>query len=171
MIFVDEQSTKLCLELYNLLCQEVLKISQEVMEAIITRMTGKSVQELVADETSIHTLAENLPIEFCHLNVQRQNLFIISYNLLRIYLDEKYHPKSGWGNQVIDKDIGIGDDIERLYNIHSIVYGISDPDTVSVESYIRLLDIMVEALTRLDPGADLRTLNKEITCIKRITQI
>lgn len=72
---------------------------------------------------------------------------------------------------MIDKDIGIGDDIERLYNIHSIVYGISDPDTVSVESYIRLLDIMVEALTRLDPGADLRTLNKEITCIKRITQI
>lgn len=72
---------------------------------------------------------------------------------------------------MIDKDIGIGDDIERLYNIHSIVYEISDLDTVSVESYIRLLDIMVEALTRLDPGADLRTLNKEITCIKRITQI
>lgn len=79
MIFVDEQSTKLCLELYNLLCQEGLKISQEVMEAIITRMTGKSVQELVADETSIHTLAENLPIEFCHLNVQRQNLFHTIY--------------------------------------------------------------------------------------------
>lgn len=67
---------------------------------------------------------------------------------------------------MIDKDIGIGDDIERLYNIHSIVYEISDLDTVSVESYIRLLDIMVEALTRLDPGADLRTLNKEITLLK-----
>lgn len=99
------------------------------------------------------------------------NLFIISYNLLRIYLDEKYHPKSGWGNPVIEKDICIGDDIERLYNIHSVVCGISDPYTVSVESYIRMLDTMIEVLTRLDPDADLRALDKEITIIKRITQI
>lgn len=173
MIFVDKQSTNLCLELYNLLCQEGLKISQEVMEVVSTRITGKSVQELVADETVMNTLAENIAEEFCLSDVQRQNLFIISYSLLRIFLDEKYHPKSGWGNPVIEKDIGIGDDIERFYNIHSILYGIhvSDPDTVSVESYIRLLDIMVEALTRLDSEADLRTLNKEITCIKRIPQI
>lgn len=73
MIFVDEQSTKLCLELYNLLCQEGLKITKEVKDAIFTRMTGKSVKELVADETVMNTLAENLPDEFCHSDVQRQS--------------------------------------------------------------------------------------------------
>lgn len=143
------------------------------MEAIITRITGKSIQELVADETVKTTLAENMPEEFCHSNANKQcqNLFIISYSLLRIYLDEKYHPKSGWGNPVIEKDICIGDDIQRLYDIHSIVCGISQPDIVSVESYIRMLDTMMEVLTRLDPDADFRALAKEITIIKRITQI
>lgn len=69
---------------------------------------------------------------------------------------------------MIDKDIGIGDDIERLYNIYFIVYGILDFDIVFVESYIRLLDIMVEVFIRLDFGVDLRIFNKEIICIKRI---
>lgn len=166
---VDERDKKLFRDLYNLISQEGLKLSQKVMEAIITRRTGKSIQELVADETVENTLAEYMPEEFCLPNANR--LFIISYCLLRIYLDEKYHPKSGWGNPVIEKDICIGDDLERLYNIHSEVCGISDPDTVSLESYIRMLDTMMEVLTRLDPAADLRALDKEITIIKRITQI
>lgn len=45
-------------------------------------------------------------------------------------MPDEYHPKSGWGNPVIEKDICIGDDIERLYNIHSVVCGISEPDIV-----------------------------------------
>lgn len=160
---------KLFRDLYNLLSLEGPKLSQKVMEAIITRITGKSIQELVPDETVKTTLEENMPDEFCHSNENK--LFIISYSLLRIYLDEKYHQKSGWGNPVVEKDICIGDDIERLYNIHSVVCGISEPDIVSVESYIRMLDTMMEVLTWLDPDADLRALAKEITIIKRITQI
>lgn len=49
-----------------------------------------------------------------------------------------------------------GDDVDRLYRIQTIVCGISNPVTVSVESYIRLFDILIEGLTRLDPGAEFK---------------
>lgn len=52
--------------------------------------------------------------------------------------------------------------------IQTIVRGIAKPDTVSVESYIRLLDIMIKALTRLDPDGEfmdnIKAFAKEITC-------
>lgn len=88
------------------------------------------------------------------------SLFYVSCGLHRIFLDEKYHPKSGWSNPVRGTVIGIGDDIKRLYRIQTIVQGRSNPVTVSVERYIRLLDIMIEAFTRLDPDAEFKEDNK-----------
>lgn len=144
------------------------------METIITRTTEKSVNDLLADKTVVNSLVDIMPDEFYFpkANVQCQKTLIRLHSLLRINLDEKYHPKSGWGNPVIEKDTGIGDDIERLNRIRFIVCEISDrtPETVSVESYIKLLDIMVESLIRLDPDAKfkekLKSLATEITCFK-----
>lgn len=134
-----------------------LEISQEVMETIITRMTGKSVKDLLADKTVVNSMVDIMPDEFYFpkANVQCQKKFIRLHSLLHIILDEKYHPKSEWGNPVVEEDTGIGDDIERFNRICFIVCGISDrnPETVSVESYIKLLDIMVKSLIRLDPEA------------------
>lgn len=82
--------------------------------------------------------------------------FRIPYGLHRNYINEENFPKSGWGNPVRGTDIGFGDDVERLNRIQTIVRRISNPVTVSVESYIRLLDIMIKALTRLDPDDEFK---------------
>lgn len=96
--------------------------------------------------------------------------FYVLYGLHRIYLDKELSPKSGWGNPVSGKDIGIGDDIERLYRIRIIVLEISEPVTLSVESYISLLDIMMEALIRLNPNVefteDYKKVANKLTSIK-----
>lgn len=155
--FTDEQDRELCTELFNLLDTEGLKLTREVIATTITRETGKSMKTLTDQEKS--KLKAMLPEEFHHLlesQTEHDTSFHVSYGLHRIILDEEKSPKSGWGNPVRGKDIGIGDDVERLYRIQTIVREMSNPVTVSVEDYIRLLDIMIEALTRLDPDAEFK---------------
>lgn len=123
------------------------------MTATITIYTGKSVKELVGGGRYLPKLKEILPEElhrFLESEEERDASFYVLYGLNRIFLGDEHSPKSGWDNPVRKKDIGIGDDVERLYRIQTIVHGISNPVTVPVENYIRLLDIMIEALTRLD---------------------
>lgn len=147
------------------------------MAATITRNTGTSVKLLLKNLTDQDKskLKEVLPEEFHRVlesKEERETSNHILYGLYRIYIDEEHHPKSGWGNPIRETDLGIGDDVERLYRILTIVYEISNPLNVSVESYIRLLDIMIEALTRLDHcsefNEDLKMLAKEITLMKTI---
>lgn len=131
------------------------------MTATIARETGKSVETLLnhLPNQEKFKLKEMLPEESRRIlesKMEHGTSFHVSYGLHRISLDKKHHPKSDWGNPVREKDIGIGDDIERLNRIQTIVQGISNPLTVSVESYIRLLDIMIEALARLDPDAEFK---------------
>lgn len=124
-------------------------------------MTGKSVKTLLnsLSDQEKGKMKDVVPEE-CHRILESKaeydNSFYVTYGLLRIFLNEKHHPKSGWGNQVSKKDIGIGDDIERLYSIGNFTREISDPVSVSVERYYKLLNIMKEALTRLDPGAEFK---------------
>lgn len=159
--YTDEQDRELCNELYNLLGTEGLKLTQDVMTATITRDTGKSVETLLKNLTDqekcklkkvLHEQSHRI-IESKAENGMSIN---VSYGLHWIFLDEEKSPKSGWGNPVRGTYNGIGDDVERLYKIQIIVCGISNPVTVSVESYIRLLDIMIKALTRLDSGAEFK---------------
>ncbi|XP_065936146.1 uncharacterized protein [Magallana gigas] len=153
----DEQDVELCEKLYNLLDTEGWKLMQEVMAATITRETGKSVKTLIDQEKS--KLKAMLPEESHRIlesKTEHDTSSHVSYGLHRIILDEEKSPKSGWGNPVRETDTGIGDDVERLYRIHNIVQGIPCPVNVSVESYIRLLDIMIKALIRLDPGAEFK---------------
>uniref|UniRef100_A0A8W8KFF3 Uncharacterized protein n=1 Tax=Magallana gigas TaxID=29159 RepID=A0A8W8KFF3_MAGGI len=147
----DEQDVELCLELYKLLDTEGRKLMQEVMAATITRETGKSVKTLKEQEKN--KLKAMLPEESHRVleSITEHDTSIhVSYGLHRIILDEEKSPKSGWGNPVRETDTSIGDDVERLYRIQTIVQRISNPVTLSVESYIRLLDIMIKALIRLD---------------------
>lgn len=159
--FTDEQDRELCTKLYNLLEIEGLKLTQEVVTATLTRETGKSVETLINSLTDQekNKLKEMLPEESHRVfesKTERGTSLHVSYGLHRIILNEEKSPKSGWGNQVRGTDIGIGDDVERLNRIQTIVPGIPNPVTVSVESYIRLLDIMIEALIRLDPYAEFK---------------
>lgn len=153
-IFTDKK--ELCAELYNLLNTECLNLTREVMTATISREIGESVATVLGNLTDQEkrNLIEILPGE-SHRIIESEREhgipFFSSYALLRIYLDKRQSPKSGWGNPVKDTDIGIGDDIERLYTIQNFVRNIATPDSVSVESYIRLLDIMIKSFTRLDP--------------------
>lgn len=155
----DTQTDKkeLCAELYNLLSTECLKLTREVMTATITREIGKSAETLLENLTDQDKskLIEILPGESHRIIESQTELgksFYVPYGLLRIYLDKKQSPKSGWGNPVKGTDIGVGDDIERLFRIQIIVQDIAKPDSVSVENYIGLLDKMIKSLTRLDPN-------------------
>lgn len=162
--FTDEIAREKCRTMFNLLENGGLNLSQKVMAAIIIKKTGKPVESLSNNKTfeKEGKLKEELP--------EHRTSFYVSYHLHQNVLDKKHHPKSGWGNPIRGIDIGIGDDVERLNRIHTIVRGISNPMTVSVEDYIRLLDIMIEALTRLDPDAefkeDLKQLSYKLESIK-----
>lgn len=145
------------------------------MTATITRETGESVTTLLENLTDQEKskIMEMLP-EKLHRIIESKAehgiSFCVLYGLLRIYLDKRQSPKSGWGNPIKGTDISIEADIERLYRIQTIVQGIEEPDTVSVELYIRLLDIMIKSLTRLDPYNEFKdeveAFAKEITCLK-----
>lgn len=172
IIFTGEIDRKPYTWLYNLLGTEGLKLSQEVMAAIIFRKTGISTKSLTEQEKN--KLREVLSEEHRRILESEKEcgtLFHVSYGLHKIYLDDAHSPKSGWGIPVRGKDIGIGDDVERLNRIEAIYSKISKPETLSVENYIRLLDIMVIALTRLDSNAEfeqrLEALVIEITCCKK----
>lgn len=146
---------------------------RNAMKAAIIRMTKTSVEELVGDERNFKILKEILPEESHHIlecKYERDMSLYILYGLHQIFLDEQQSPKSGWGNPVREKDIGIGDDVERLYRIFLIVMKMPHPATVSVESYIRLFDIMLVALVRLDADAefeeDYKLLSNRLESIK-----
>lgn len=165
MVISDKEDEEICNELHNLLAEEGKKLSQEVMSAIITKEAGKSVKELVADKTVQKMLKEIVPEEclgFLKNSLECEESIHISYCLVKIYLKEQ-SPKSGWDNPVRGKDISIGDDVARLYRIYSIAQKISNPGTVSVEGYVKLLNIMVKALTRLDPDAKFKKEFKAVT--------
>lgn len=138
------------------------------MTATVTRVTGNSVETLLNNLTNQEK--GKMLHEEPHRIIDSKAEFCIPYALLQLYLDREQSPKSGWGNPVKKTDISIGDDIERLYRIRTIVRGIAIPDNVSVEKYIKLFDIMLEALTRLDPNDefknDVKAFAKEITCLK-----
>lgn len=145
------------------------------MTASITKITGKPVKTLIDNlkDQEITKLKEVLPGDsHCILDSKAEDgtSFYVLYGLHRIYLDEDLSPKSGWGNPVSGKNIGIGDDIERLYSMRIIVLEISEPVTVSVESYISLLNIMMEALLRLNSNVefaeDYKKVANKLTSIK-----
>lgn len=141
-------------ELYNLLNGGTL--TKKVMAVVIKKITGKTAKEL-SDDENVHNKVQNLLDDGrTHISDMKEWEYSIHvlYAFLRIFLDEKHHPKSGWGNPVKDEDIGIGDDIDRLYRIFTITENISTPNMVSVESYNRLLDIMFKTCTRLDSHVD-----------------
>lgn len=113
-------------------------LTQRSMTSSITRMTGKSVKTLMDNLTDHEKtkLKEVLP-EVSHRildsKAKHGTSFYVSYGLHRIYLDKEHFQKSGWGNPVSGKNIGIGDDIERLYRIQTFGSGISNPVTISVK--------------------------------------
>lgn len=153
-IFTDKK--ELCAELYNLLSTECLKLTREVMTATITREIGKSAETLLEnltdqDKSKLIEILLGESHRIIESKTEHGISFYVSYGLLRIYLDEEQSPKSGWGNPVKGTDIGVGDDIERLYRIQIIVQDIANSDSLSVECYFRLLGIMIKSLKRLDP--------------------
>lgn len=156
MDFTGKQDNDKCVMLYNLLTTEGLKLIQEVVTTVFTRKTGKSINSLTDEEK--RKLKEVMPKKshgFFESEEKLKTSLHASYGLHRIFLDEKHQPKSGWGNPVKETDIGIGDDVERLYRFYTTIDDkIPNPVDVSIESYTRLIDNIVEALKRLDPGSD-----------------
>lgn len=140
---------------------EGLKLSQKVLTAVITRTTRKSIAELVADETVLNKM-NKICLSFLNNSLKPGESIHVLKALLQISLAEENYPKSGWTNHVSETDTGIGDDVVRLFNIHTIVQETKYPETIYVESYIRLLDDLIGALTRLDPDAEFRDENKAL---------
>lgn len=174
MIFADAQNRELCDELLNLLQKEGRNLSQEVMVTVIAMITGKSAKELLDDETIKKKAREDLFETYYHIlkdSLKSEKPIPASNNLSRINLGKEHHSNSVWGNPSTVEDIGIGDDVERLNKIQIIVHDISNSVTVSVEEYISLLDVMIGAIIRLDPGAvikeDYKLLSNKLKSIKK----
>lgn len=145
--------------MYNLLGKEGLKLTEEVMAATIRRLTGRSVETLFKDLTDQEEskLKETLSEDFNRIfesKEERKKSVHVLYSLLKFVLEEERCPKSGWGTPVWGKNLGIGDDIERLYRIQTIFREISNPTQIPVKGYTRLLDIMYKALIRIDRNVD-----------------
>lgn len=74
--------------------------------------------------------------------------------LLKISLKKENSPKSGWTTQPSERDTGIGDDVVRLLNcIMLFSQETKNIGNIYVESYIRQLDNLIGAVTRLDTDA------------------
>lgn len=144
------------------------------MAATIRRLTGRSVETLLKDLTDQEEskLKEILSEEFNRIfesKEERKKSVHVLYSLLKFFLEEELWPKSGWGNPVWGKNLGIGDDIERLYRIQTIFREISNPTEISVKGYTRLLDIMYKALMRLDHDVDSKEDFKAV--VQKLNQI
>lgn len=156
--------------LYKSLTEDGLELTQEVVTAVFTRETGKSAKMLLEKFTDQekNKLKEEMSEESRHildLEEEPERSLHVLYGLHRLFLDEKLHPKSGWGNPVREIDIGVGDDVERLYRIYSTIESdIQNPVNVSIESYTRLLDIIIKTLKRLDPVAKFEKKLKKLDC-------
>lgn len=151
-----------------MLAVDGLKLSQKVLAAVITRAAGKSIAELVTDET-VRNKVKGICHSFPDNSLEHEEPIQVLHALLQIYLEEKYHSKSGWTNQVSETDTSIGDDVVRLFNIQNMVQGIKNPETTYLECYIRLLDDMIGAVTRLDLAEfkdENKALAKKIKTIK-----
>lgn len=165
-----EQDEEQCHMLFKSLTADGLKLTQEVVTAVFTRETGKSAKMLLEKFTDQekNKLKEEMSEKsrhFLDLEEERERSLHVLYGLHRIFLDEKLHPKSGWGNPVRETDIGVGDDVERLYRIYSTIESdIQNPVNVSIESYTRLLDIIIKTLKRLDPVAKFEKKLKKLDC-------
>lgn len=155
-----EQDEEQCHMLYKSLTEDGLELTQEVVTAVFTRETGKSAKMLLEKFTDQekNKLKEEMSEESRHildLEEEPERSLHVLYGLHRLFLDEKLHPKSGWGNPVREIDIGVGDDVERLHRIYSTIESnIQNPVNVSIESYTRLLDIIIKALKRMDHVAE-----------------
>ena len=118
---------------------------------VIIRTDGRTPEELLADE-AVKNKLKTILSEESHSFLSRQEKYVTSidvlYGLFQLYSGKE--PKSGWGNPVKGCDTGIGDDVERLHRVYSLFKEISNPKTISVDDYTRLLDIMLTACTRLD---------------------
>lgn len=160
MNFTGEQDEEQCHMLYKSLTEDGLELTQEVVTAVFTRETGKSAKMLLEKFTDQekNKLKEEMSEESRHildLEEEPERSLHVLYGLHRLFLDEKLHPKSGWGNPVREIDIGVGDDVERLYRIYSTIESnIQNPVNVSIESYTRLFDIIIKTLKRMDHVAE-----------------
>lgn len=149
----DKEDKKLCTELFNLFAEDGLKLSERVLTAVITRTTGKSIAELVDDETVRNKMKAMEPI-FLKSSLKPWESIRVLNALLTIFLKEEDSPKSGWTTQPSERDTGIGDDVVRLLNcIMLFSQETKNIGNIYVESYIRQLDNLIGAVTRLDTDA------------------
>lgn len=149
----DKEDSKLCTELFNLFAEDGLKLSQRVLTAVITRTTKKSIAELVDDETVRNEMKAIEPIFLMNSLEPGESVRVLNV-LLKISLKKENSPQSGWTTQPSERDTGIGDDVVRLLNcIMLFSQETKNIGNIYVESYIRQLDNLIGAVTRLDTDA------------------
>ncbi|XP_056007105.1 uncharacterized protein LOC125664403 [Ostrea edulis] len=74
----------------------------------------------------------------------------VCYTILQLSLSVEHRSKSGWGKKVKDTDTGVGDDVERVHQVHTLSRGIQNPEEISVDGYVRLFEMLIGAVERLD---------------------
>jgi hypothetical protein len=79
-----------------------------------------------------------------------RNSIPVCYAILHLSLSAEHQPKSGWGQKVKDTDTGLGDDVERVHQVHIMSREIDNSEKISSDGYGRLFEMLVGAMERLD---------------------
>ncbi|XP_062605984.1 uncharacterized protein LOC134267782 isoform X2 [Saccostrea cucullata] len=134
--FLEEVSTRLA-----------KKMLYQVLKSHVTDL-----QSYLTDESKISKVKELLPTEYqSSVSIDSIKKSIpVMYAILQLSLDKGHQPKSGWGQEIKDRDTGVGDDVERLYRVHELYREIANPAQVSIDGYTRLFKVLFKAVDRLD---------------------
>jgi hypothetical protein len=110
-------------------------------------------QDESRDESKKRELKAVLPPEYhaaVYPEAEYRKSVPVMYAILQLSLGAEHQPKSGWGQEVKDTDTGVGDDVERVYQVHTLRREIQDAKKISADGYEKLFEMLIGAAERLN---------------------
>ncbi|XP_056007289.1 uncharacterized protein LOC130050773 [Ostrea edulis] len=141
-----------CSELQDLLEYMCTGPARKILFTVV-KMYVENPDSYFHNESKKGLVKSVLPTEY-HSAVdsdsEYRNSIPVCYTILQLSLSAEHEPKSGWGQRVEDLDTGVGDDVERVYQAHTLSREIHNPEEISVDVYVRLFEMLIGAVERLD---------------------
>ncbi|XP_056007087.1 uncharacterized protein LOC130050753 isoform X2 [Ostrea edulis] len=119
----------------------------------VVKMYVDNPDSYLQDESEIASVKTVLPKEYHSAldpKSEDRHSIPVCYSILKVSLSAEHQPKSGWDQKVKDTDTGIGDDIERVIRAYTLSREIHTPEEISVNGYVRLFEMIMGAVERLD---------------------
>ncbi|XP_062569211.1 uncharacterized protein LOC134231288 [Saccostrea cucullata] len=139
-------------DLHEFLVEVSTRLAKKMLYRVL-KVHVTDPQGYLTDESKVSKVKELLPAEYqasvSFDSIDKKSIPVM-YAILQLSPENELQPKSGWGQGVKDRDTGVGDDVERLYRVHTLIREIANPEQVSIDGYTRLFKVLFEAVDRLD---------------------